>query len=402
MPRASDMLIVLTYAMIAIVAALAFERFGLMSTSFAWMMGAVVFLIASQAHSAAARSIERSEMMEEIEALKAANLDLTEEVAEAQSRLDTIAETIRAEAAQREETLTNEVRVLESLVRKMGGAPAQPAPVSSGDTMRGVGIDIVKDALAHNRVDLYLQPIVSLPQRKTYFYESFSRLRDRADNIITPAAFIRAAEEAGIVAEVDNLLLFRCVQIVRRLTQSDRRIGIFCNISMSSMADEEFFPNFLDYMRRNSDLASSLIFEISQPAFEARSTAAARNMARLADYGFRFSVDQMADLNTNFADMQRAGVRFAKVTGDRLINAIRNEEPIAGIEAGAILAEDIPSLFAKYGMDLIADRIEQEDTVVELLDIDIGFAQGHLFGEPRPVRDDILDETIAEPIRRSA
>ena len=63
MPRASDMLIVLTYAMIAIVAALAFERFGLMSTSFAWMMGAVVFLIASQAHSAAARSIERSEMI---------------------------------------------------------------------------------------------------------------------------------------------------------------------------------------------------------------------------------------------------------------------------------------------------------------------------------------------------
>ena len=122
MPRASDMLIVLTYAMIAIVAALAFERFGLMSTSFAWMMGAVFFLIASQAHSAAARSIERSETLKEIDALKAANLDLTEEVAEAQSRLDTIAETIRAEAAQREETLANEVRVLEDLVRKMGGA----------------------------------------------------------------------------------------------------------------------------------------------------------------------------------------------------------------------------------------------------------------------------------------
>lgn len=402
MPRASDLLIVLTYAMIAIVAALAFERFGLMSTSFAWMMGAVVFLIASQAHSAAARSIERDETMQEIEALKAANLDLTEEVAEAQARLDTIAETIRAEAVQREETLTNEVRVLENLVRKMGGAPAQAAPIQPRDPAKGVDIDIVKDALAHNRVDLYLQPIVSLPQRKTYFYESFTRLRDRADNVIAPAAFIRAAEEAGIVAEVDNLLLFRCVQIVRRLTQSDRRIGIFCNISMSSMADEEFFPNFLDYMRRNSDLASSLIFEISQSAFEARSTAAARNMGRLADYGFRFSVDQMTDLNTNFADMQRAGVRFAKVTGDRMVNAIRNEEPIAGIEAGALMAEDIPSLFAKYGMDLIADRIEQEDTVVELLDIDIGFAQGHLFGEPRPVRDDILDETIAEPIRRSA
>jgi cyclic-di-GMP phosphodiesterase TipF (flagellum assembly factor) len=402
MPRASDLLIVLTYAMIAIVAALAFERFGLMSTSFAWMMGAVVFLIASQAHAAAARSIERAEIMKDIETLQAANLDLTEEVAEAQARLDTIAETIRAEAAQREEVLTNEVRVLEDLVRKMGGAAAQAthiAPAPNGD---GVDIHVVKDALAANRVDLYLQPIVSLPQRKTYFYESYTRLRDHSGNIITPAVFIRAAEEAGIVAEVDNLLLFRCVQIVRRLTQSDRRIGIFCNISLSSMADEDFFPNFLDYMRRNSDLASSLIFEISQSAFEARSTAAARNMGRLADYGFRFSIDQMTDLNSDFAEMQRAGVRFAKVTGERLVKAIRENEPIAGLEPGSLIAEDIPSLFAKYGMDLIADRIEQEETVVELLDIDIGFAQGHLFGEPRPVRDEILDETIAEPIRRSA
>ncbi|WP_421785696.1 EAL domain-containing protein [Hyphobacterium sp.] len=402
MPRASDLLIVLTYAMIAVVAALAFERFGLMSTSFAWMMGAVVFLIASQAHSAAARSIERAEILKDIETLQAANLDLTEEVAEAQARLDTIAETIRAEAVQREEALTNEVRVLEDLVRRMGGSaaniPRSPAAPDSG----GVDIHAVKDALAANRVDLYLQPIVSLPQRKTYFYESYTRLRDRSGNIMTPAVFIRAAEEAGIVAEVDNLLLFRCVQIVRRLTQSDRRIGIFCNISLSSMADEDFFPNFLDYMRRNSDLASSLIFEISQSAFEARSTAAARNMGRLADYGFRFSVDQMTDLNCDFADMQRAGVRFAKVTGDRLVKAIRENEPIAGLEAGTLIAEDIPSLFAKYGMDLIADRIEQEETVVELLDIDVGFAQGHLFGEPRPVRDDILDETIAEPIRRSA
>ena len=54
---------------------------------------------------------------------------------------------------------------------------------------------------------------------------------------------------------VDNLLLFRCVQIVRRLTQKSREIGIFCNISGDTLADREFFPQFLDYMRVNRDLA---------------------------------------------------------------------------------------------------------------------------------------------------
>lgn len=403
MIRATDILIVLTYAMIAIVAALAFDRFGLMSTSFAWLMGAFVFLIAGQAHSAAARSIERRTFEEQIHELKASNLSLLEEVEAANARIDTITETIRAEASERDAALTGEVRMLEDLVKRMGNgrtiapaANAAPQPRQSS-----VDIETVRDALANNRIDLYLQPVVSLPQRKTYFYESYSRLRDAAGQVIAPASFIHAAEEAGIVAEVDNLLLFRCVQIVKRLTKSDRRIGIFCNLSIRSLADENFFPAFLDFMRRHSELSGSLIFEIPQGAFESRSTAAARNMARLADYGFRFSIDQIRDLNVDIAEMQRAGIRFAKVEGTRLIDTIRSGEPIGGIEAGSIEPRDIAGLFARHGIDLIAEKVEDEATIVEILDIDIAYAQGHLFGEPRPVREDVLD-AASEPVRMAS
>mgnify|MGYP002267152260 CR=1 FL=1 len=38
----------------------------------------------------------------------------------------------------------------------------------------------------------------------------------------------------------------------------------------------------------------------------------------------------------------------------------------------------------------------------ELLETGTRFAQGRLFGEPRPVLDEILDETTTQPIRRSA
>lgn len=402
MPRATDILIVLTYAMIAVVAALAFDRFGLMSTSFAWLMGAFVFLIAGQAHSAAARSIERRSFEQELHELQAANLSIIEEMEAAQARIETIAGTIRAEAVEREAALSNEVKVLEDLVRRMGAVPpsARGKAIAS-DSGGEIDIEVVRDALEQNRVDLYLQPVVSLPQRKTYFYESYTRLRDASGAIIAPAVFIRAAEEAGLVGEVDNLLLFRCIQIVRRLTKSDRRIGIFCNLSLRSLTDETFFPAFLDFMRRNSDLAGSLIFEISQSAFDERSPAAARNMARLADYGFRFSIDQIRNLEIDLAEMQRAGVRFAKVEGQRLIDAVRDGVQIAQIEAGAIRPEDIAGLFARYGVDLIAEKIESEATVVEILDIDVAYAQGHLFGEPRPVKEEIL-ETAADPVRMAS
>jgi cyclic-di-GMP phosphodiesterase TipF (flagellum assembly factor) len=279
------------------------------------------------------------------------------------------------------------------LLARLESAGAAPAHRPSGT--EAVSAALIREALDANRVDLYLQPVVGLPQRRTYFYEGFSRLRDADGEVITPAAFLSAAEEAGLIGEVDNLLLFRCVQIVRRLTKSDRRTGVFCNISLRSFADERFFPDFLEFMRSNSDLAGSLIFEIPQAAFLERSATAARNMARLADYGFRFSIDQVEDLNVDLAEMQRAGVRFAKIEAGRLIQAAHGAEGIAGREPGAIRAEDIAGLFARHGVDLVAEKIETEPTVVEVLDLDVAYAQGYLFGAPRPVREEVIAEAGA-------
>ncbi|WP_297731128.1 EAL domain-containing protein [uncultured Maricaulis sp.] len=394
MPRASDILILLTYITIAAVAAIGFEFFGLMPTLNAWMMGAIVFIVAGMAHSAAARGHERRALEDEIHELKAANLALAEEFEAAQARIDEIADELRAESVERDNALVHEVKVLEDLVRRVGPAGADNHVRSGTAPAASTGhtdIDTVREALAANRVDLYLQPVVTLPQRRTAFYESYTRLRDATGRVLAPAAFMAAAEEAGLMAEVDNLLLFRCVQIVRRLTGQDRKVAIFCNVSLNSLSDETFFPEFLDFIRQNKDLSGSLIFEISQRAFEERDAIAARNMARMADFGFRFSIDQIAHVELDLTEMERAGVRFAKIGGRRLLDAIDNYESIAGYEAGAIATEDLAGLFGRHGIELIVDKIEDESTVVEVLEMDVAYGQGHLFGEPRPVRDDVLE-----------
>ncbi|MFC4725033.1 EAL domain-containing protein [Glycocaulis abyssi] len=409
-PRATDMLVVITYAMVAIVAALAFERFGLMSSGLAWVMGAVVFLIAGQAHAAAARAEERRATEKALHELRAANLSLIEELELASARIEEVETQLATQPARPSAQITPATyarsaapardegpgdELLNEILQKLEMAGAgQAANVSSS-----ARVELIRDALDANRVDLYLQPVVGLPQRRTYFYEGFTRLRDAKGNVVTPAGFLKAAEEHGLIAEVDNLLLLRCVQIVRKLTKSDRRVGIFCNISIRSLTDEEFFPPFLDFLRRNSDLATSLIFEMPQAAFDGRSSVAARHMARLADYGFRFSIDQVSNLNLDLAELQRAGVRFAKVEGVRLIEMAGGHMPVAGREPGTIAPEDIASLFARYGVDIIAEKIETEAMVVEILDLDIAYGQGHLFGAPRPVREDVLSEGSAEARR---
>jgi cyclic-di-GMP phosphodiesterase TipF (flagellum assembly factor) len=373
----------------------------------AGLIGALGFLFAL--HDLIGRRIETGALRSEIERLKDAQRILAEHLESTQSALEGLADTLQEEAASKTEALTSEMRMLEDLVARMGeslearmtlarsglGGGFGPAGgLSKPDHQTAALLETVREALASNRVDLYLQPVVSLPQRRTVFYESFSRLRDDTGRVLMPAEYLSVAEPEGLVSAIDNLLLFRCVQIVRRLAKSDRKVGIFCNISLASLGDEVFFPQFLEFLSQNRDLAGALIFELGQNAFMERGSIEARNMAKLADLGFRFSLDKVSDLDLDFADLSRADVKFLKISADVLLDQLLEVEGRMALKSMRDLqASDFAALTRRYGVEVIAEKVEAERQVIDILELDVGYGQGHLFGEPRAIRDQVLAET---------
>jgi cyclic-di-GMP phosphodiesterase TipF (flagellum assembly factor) len=373
----------------------------------AGLIGALGFLFAL--HDLIGRRVDNGALRQEIERLKDAQRLLAEHLDATQAALEGLADTLQEEAAAKTETLTGEVRILEDLVARMGeslearmtlarsglgGGFSAGGGFSRPDHQTAALLDTVREALAQNRVDLYLQPVVSLPQRRTVFYESFSRLRDATGRVMMPAEYLSVAEPEGLVSAIDNLLLFRCVQIVRRLAKSDRKVGIFCNISLASLGDEVFFPQFLDFLSRNKDLGGALIFELGQNAFAERGSVEARNMAKLADLGFRFSLDKVTDLDLDFADLSRADVKFVKISADVLLDQLLEVEGRMALKSMRDLqASDFAALTRRYGVEVIAEKVEAERQVIDILELDVGYGQGHLFGEPRAIRDQVLAET---------
>jgi cyclic-di-GMP phosphodiesterase TipF (flagellum assembly factor) len=57
-------------------------------------------------------------------------------------------------------------------------------------------------------------------------------------------------------------------------------------------------------------------------------------------------------------------------------------------------AADFAALARRHGVELVAEKVENERQVVDILELDIGLGQGHLFGEPRPIRDAVLAEAV--------
>ncbi len=404
MSRLAELLFFSLYAMSAAVASLAMVRFIDVSVTVASLLGALSFLAGMHIHSVIVRTSKNAGLEKRLDTLRKANIALTSEMGIIHEEIGSLSRSLEQEALRRDEAIISEVQALETIIANMEGTLASRIteaarvaaipmlePEETND--RHILLTLVREALDAGRVELHLQPIVSLPQRKTYFYESFTRLRDQDGNVIMPADFLKVAEPAGLMTVVDNLLLFRCVQIVRRLTEKDRQIGLVCNISPLSLKDEVFFPQFLDFMRQNADLAGSVVFEIGQKDFEERGIIEARNMARLADFGFRFSIDKVENLNFDARDMQRAGVKFFKVSGDLLLAAVNGSPGAALPAAPDILITDIARYLARHGIEMIGEKVEDEATVVELLDLDAGYAQGHLFGPPSPIREEFLAET---------
>ena len=117
-------------------------------------------------------------------------------------------------------------------------------------------------------------------------------------------------------------------------------------------------------------------------------------MAKLVDLGFRFSIDRVTNTEIDLPDLERSGVRYVKIAASTLVEQVvrRGLRPRSAITR-EIAAADIAAVFQRYGIDLIAERIETEDTVLEVLDLDVPYAQGHLFGTPRAIKESLMEET---------
>jgi cyclic-di-GMP phosphodiesterase TipF (flagellum assembly factor) len=343
--------------------------------------GAAVFAAGAAIHALAIAA----RLAEQADGLHRAQAQIRRELGAAREEARGILEAIENAARTRPDLgqVMGEVRVLQGLVEKLSGQPVPkpgepPAPAPSyGDAQV---LDIVRDALRENRVELYVQPIVDLPQRRRRHFECFSRVRAPDGNIIGPERYLALAERYGLVTAIDNMLLFRCVQLVRRMQRTNAGAGIFINISEHTLADTRFFAEFVTFMAQNADLSHNLVFELAEGHTRRLTEIQWAELDRLGSLGFRFSMDQVADLRFDPAALAKRNFRFVKVDARKLVD-------FANGASGAEFLR-LRTQMSDRHVALVVEKIESEAELVEVLDLDADYGQGFLFGEPKPLKEE--------------
>jgi cyclic-di-GMP phosphodiesterase TipF (flagellum assembly factor) len=288
-----------------------------------------------------------------------------------------------APAVKVDDAVQTELPLAAATASVMAPPIAAPAPMMAPDTASSRSqsqvLAAVKNAIEENRIDLYLQPMVTLPQRKVRFYEAVTRLRDERDQIVAADDFVGVAEAAGLIGRIDHMVMLRCVQVLRRLMVRNKEVGVFCNVSAVTLAHPATFAQCLDFLEANRALAPSFVLEFKQATLRNLGPTETEHLAALAQRGFRFSIDHVTDLRFEPRDLADRGVRFIKVPAALLLDQRQ-------ASSSDIHPSDLSDLLGRFGIDLIAERIEGERSVVDLLDYDVRFGQGFLFAPPRPLR----------------
>jgi len=232
-------------------------------------------------------------------------------------------------------------------------------------------------ALNENRFNPWFQPILDLKDNKIHHYEALARMRDLNGNIILPGAFIPAAEQLGLIGDIDKIIAKKTIDYQKELHREGRTLSFSMNISGKNLGDAQLLSFLQETIKTSSADPTGIIFEITETAAINDLKAATHFIKELKNMGCKFSLDDFGVGFTSFIYLRELNVDFIKIDGMFVRNLQDDKEDQSIVKAIAMIAKEMNIL-------TIAEFVENKKTLLMLKQFDIDYAQGYLIGKPSP------------------
>lgn len=240
----------------------------------------------------------------------------------------------------------------------------------------------VREAIAAGRVDVFLEPILSLGNHAAQHYEVSIALRGvNSEPMGDGEGDVFAGR--GLLPLFDYVRIERSAIVAERLASRGKSGAVFSRASGEALIEPDFTRSMqLDFVARPAT-ARQLILTFKQSDIRAFRASEQRAVSALSALGFRFAISALTDLDMNFAAMANAGFGFVKVEAAMLMHGL----PHPG---GQIPPSDVCRFLADQGFGLIVEGIDSEETLARLFGFGVLMGQGTLFGGRRPVKADVV------------
>ena len=247
---------------------------------------------------------------------------------------------------------------------------------------RNLGADL-KRALDLGEFTLAYQPIVILRSRRIAGAEALVRWQHPQRGLIAASAFLPLAEETGMIVPLGRWVMVQaCHQL--RLWQDtvgrDRLLTMTVNVTPQQLLDRRFTSDVHSALRASGIDPHRLVLEIAEGALARNMTDVLGRVREVKGLGVRIAIDDYASRSTIIGDPSDVPVDILKIDRTYVSQVTRRPEERAATRA-------IVALGRLKRLRTVAEGIEREEQLTELLRIRCEYGQGSLFSDPVPAED---------------
>jgi len=239
-------------------------------------------------------------------------------------------------------------------------------------------VNRIEAAFQQERFYLVQQPILSLQSRSASdeHVEVLLRMLDEQGNEIAPSAFIPAAERYNLMGGVDRWVIRNTFEWLSRNRSRLQELGLCAiNLSGQSLGDGGLTEYILEQLRIHELPAEKIAFEITETAVVSRLDQASRFISLLKRRGFRFALDDFGSGMSSFAYLKSLPVDYLKIDGGFVRNMLNDPVDRAVVES-------INRIGHLMGLKTVAEYVESDQILEQLMQLGVDYAQG--FGVVRP------------------
>ncbi len=242
--------------------------------------------------------------------------------------------------------------------------------------------EVLREALADDRLIHHMLPIITLPQRSTHGYDLVPRLMLEGEELAESGDFMPLEGAQDLVAQIEGMALMDAITIARRSKTGGEPVAIYVPISTATLSDKQSRNQLMAILDANRAIADLLNFLLTEQQWNAVQDSDAPAAQAMVKNGIGFSLSGVKSLRLNFSELKELGVRSVRADAKVFID---NPSHYTDFHTA-----DIAAYVNRFEVDLIMSNVTTEQQVLTLLDDGIGFAQGPYLAKAGPIRSDLL------------
>lgn len=239
----------------------------------------------------------------------------------------------------------------------------------------------LRKALDEQRLQLYFQRIkpVGAPAMHGESYELLLRLQDVTGRIVSPGAFLLAAERYDLMERIDAWVVTHALEWLAAHPQQLERLSLCAiNLSGQSLGSQKFLTAVTQSLKDNNVPPEKLCFEITETLAIRNHEGAMRLIRYMKGLGCRFALDDFGTGLSSFDYLKRLPVDYVKIDGLFVKDVAKNPSDL-------VLVKSINDVAHALGKQTIAEFVETQAALTKLRQIGVDYAQGFGLHRPQPL-----------------